>query len=81
MELAQDGQPPPQGSPAGRSAMKPASTPAPTPALVQDVVVLLQRLTSFMDLRDPELLATAAATVGADTLMPLFHEGATTEGR
>ena len=50
----------------------------PTPA--QDVVVLLQRLTNFMALRDPELLAAAAAAVGADTLIPLFQETSRAEG-
>ncbi len=63
-----------------RSAMKPASAPAPAPAPAQDVVELLRRLTSFMALRDPELLAAAAAAVGADTLIPLFQEVATTKG-
>ena len=74
MGLAQNGQPSHQGSPARRSAMKPASVPTPAPAPAQDVVVLFQRLTSFMALRDPELMATAAAVVGTDTLIPLVRK-------
>jgi hypothetical protein len=54
--------------------MKPASVPTPAPAPAQDVVVLFQRLTSFMALRDPELMATAAAVVGTDTLIPLVRK-------
>ncbi len=34
---------------------------------------MLQKLTSFMALRDPELLAVAAAALGADALAPLFN--------
>jgi len=35
-------------------------------------VALLQRLTSFMALRDPDLLAAAAAELGAEALSPVF---------
>ena len=39
-----------------------------------DAVILLQKLTSFMTLRDPELLAATTSAVGADALMPLLVE-------
>ena len=78
--LTHDGNLLPKEIPAKRSAMKHAPMLEPAPALVHDTVVLLQRLTRFMTLRDPELLAAAAASFGADSLMPPFHEGATTEG-
>jgi len=45
-----------------------------------DVVVLLHRLTSFMALRDPQLLVAAATAVGADTLIPPFLEVSLMEG-
>jgi hypothetical protein len=35
-------------------------------------VTLLQKLTSFIALRDPELLAATTSAVGADALMPLL---------
>ena len=35
-------------------------------------MILLQKLTSFMALRGPELLAAAASAVGAEALMPLL---------
>jgi hypothetical protein len=35
-------------------------------------VILLQKLTSFMALRDPELLVAAASAVGSYVLSALF---------
>ena len=78
--LTHDGNLLPKEIPAKRSAMKHAPMLEPAPALVHDAVVLLQRLTSFMALMDPELLAAVAAASGADSLILLFHEGAMTEG-
>ena len=40
----------------------------------QEAVTLLQKLTSYMALRDLELMAVAASAVGADALMPLLME-------
>ena len=79
--VGQDGQPQSEGSHARRRDTQLAFTPAPAPALALNDVVLLQRVMSFMALRDPELLAAAAAAVGADSLMPPFSEGPMTEGR
>ena len=42
------------------------------PATAADAVALLQNLTSFMALKDPELLAAAPAALGADALAPIF---------
>ena len=64
----------------GRLDAQPVVPPAPTPAQVMDVVVLLHRLTSFMALRDPQLLVAAATAVGADTLIPPFLEVSLMEG-
>jgi hypothetical protein len=59
--------------------MRPALAPTQD---AYDAVVLLQRLTSFMALRDPGLVAAAAAAaaVGADELIPLFQEELPGEG-
>jgi hypothetical protein len=78
--LAHDGNLLPMESPTKRSAMKHAPMHEPAPALVHNAIVLLQWLTSFIALKDPELMAAAAASVGADSFMPPFNEGATTEG-
>jgi hypothetical protein len=60
----------------GRKAAPAVSAPLPPwpePPGPQDAVSLLQRLTSFMALRDPELLAAAASAVGAESLLPLLQ--------
>jgi hypothetical protein len=44
----------------------------PEAATVIDAVLILQRLTSFMALRDPELLAAAASAVRAYALSVEF---------
>jgi hypothetical protein len=52
---------------AGSSTLLPA--PQLAPAAAQDAVTLLQRIRSFIALRDPDLLATATADVGAVALL------------
>jgi len=57
------------GPPAG----DPTSSAHPGHAIDGDTVAMLQKLTSFMALRDPDLLAAAAAAVGAESLLPHIH--------
>jgi hypothetical protein len=54
-------------------AVGPPPRPWPNLTGAQDAVTVLQKLTSFMALRDPELLAAAASAVGADRLIPHLH--------
>jgi len=64
----------PHGQPHGlhptdalRQVTPTTATPSP------DAVLILQRLTSFMELNDPELLAAVVATVGTESLEALIR--------
>jgi hypothetical protein len=52
----------------------------PHQAEAVDAVSLLQKLTSFMALRDPELLAVAAAALGTEAFAPIFGSASTQSG-